>query len=104
MVELIETLRSRWESLTARVAGACARAGRTPESVQIVAVTKMAPLPVLETFYTLGARHWGESRPQQLAQRAAMFPPDVCWHQIGHLQRNKVGLVVTHVVSIDAVD
>ncbi len=104
MAELIDELRNRWGSCTARVAAACARCGRDPASVQIVAVTKQAPIPVLEAFYQLGIRHWGESRPQQLAQRAAAFPPDIEWHQIGHLQRNKVGLIVPHVVSIDAVD
>lgn len=104
MAEFIDELRKRWEACTERVATACARCGRDPASVQIVAVTKQAPVPMLEAFYQLGVRHWGESRPQQLAQRVAAFPPDIQWHQIGHLQRNKVGLIVPHVVSIDAVD
>ncbi len=104
MAELIDVLRDRWSALQARVASACARVGRVPESVRIVAVTKSAPLPVLEAFYTLGHRDWGESRPQQLAQRAVALPTDIRWHQIGHLQRNKISLILPHVTSVDAVD
>lgn len=71
----------------------------------MIAVTKYAELSWVQALYDLGVRDFGESRPQQLAQRARELPADVRWHLIGHLQRNKVSLVLppTHLLhSVDS--
>ena len=61
----------------------------------LVAVTKLFPLPVLEAAYSAGLRHLGESRVQELAGKAASFEkPDLSWHLIGHLQRNKARMAL----------
>jgi PLP dependent protein len=86
------------------IAAACTRSGRAIDSVQLVAVTKYAELPWVEALVDLGQVVLGESRPQQLAQRADELSNDIQWHLIGHLQRNKVGLIVPRVEMIHSVD
>ena len=87
-----------------RIADACQRAGRSGDSVQLVAVTKYAQLPWVQTLVELGQTVLGESRPQQLSQRATELSGDISWHLIGHLQRNKVSLVLPIADVIHSVD
>ena len=91
-----------------RIAAACDRAGRVPQAVRLVAVTKYAPLDWVRELVALGQVDLGESRPQQLALRAAQLSerhlPEVCWHLIGHLQRNKAELAVRKAGLIHSVD
>lgn len=86
------------------MSAACARCGREPSSVTLIAVTKYASEAAVQALYDVGHRDFGESRPQQLARRAAAFPSDVHWHLIGHLQRNKAELVAPIVHRIHSVD
>ncbi len=87
-----------------RVAAAAKRAGRPPGAVRIVAVTKYARLEWLKALVNLGQRDLGESRPQQLVERAALVGPDVQWHLIGSLQRNKVRKVLPLTCLVHSVD
>ncbi|MAG93899.1 MAG: YggS family pyridoxal phosphate-dependent enzyme [Planctomycetaceae bacterium] len=73
-----------------RIDAACERSGRDRSSVRLVAVTKYAQPEWVDALIELGVTDLGESRPQQLIQRVPRFPEHVCWHLIGHLQRNKV--------------
>ncbi len=87
-----------------RIVAASECAGRDPNAVRLVAVTKYAQLEWVQELLQLGLRDLGESRPQQLVQRAAELGADVRWHLIGHLQRNKVELVLPSVSLIHSVD
>ncbi|MFH5804796.1 YggS family pyridoxal phosphate-dependent enzyme [Alienimonas sp. DA493] len=75
-----------------RIAAAATAAGRDPDAVTLVAVTKYARDEWVRGLLDLGVRDLGENRPQQLTERAERFAadPPVRWHQIGQLQRNKV--------------
>ncbi len=75
-----------------------------PAQVTLVAVSKMHPAPVIREAYAAGQRVFGESRPQELAQKAAELPADIQWHFIGHLQTNKVKQVVSIAQLIHSVD
>jgi len=97
------------------IAGACARAGRSQREVSIVAVTKSVGADAIRFLPELGLCDLGESRVQQLAERAeelkgffegraAAFPQPVRWHMIGHLQRNKVRPVLDVSDVIHSVD
>ncbi|HIK94330.1 MAG TPA: YggS family pyridoxal phosphate-dependent enzyme [Planctomycetes bacterium] len=81
---------------------ACVHADRAVESVRLVAVTKYAQWDWVEA---LAAEYqtFGESRPQQLAERRALLP-DAEWHLIGQLQRNKVRTAVQSAALIHSVD
>jgi len=91
-----------------RIDAACIRAGRDPAEVTLVAVTKYAPVEAVRGIVELGVVDLGESRPQQLLERAEMFDSrtdalPVRWHQIGQLQRNKVRKVLPRVELIHSV-
>lgn len=89
-----------------RIAAACARADRDPESVQLIAITKYAEWPWVEMLVELGITQLGESRPQQLLERYELLKgkPKIAWHLIGHLQRNKVRPMLPRVTRIHSVD
>jgi pyridoxal phosphate enzyme (YggS family) len=90
--------------VNARVDAACRRAGRPRHSVTLVAVTKYARVEWVRVLIELGVRQLGESRPQQLVERAALFGPEIEWHLIGTLQRNKARRVLPIARLIHAVD
>lgn len=75
-----------------------------PSSVQLVAVTKTSPVKTLEKAYALGLRDFGENRVQEMIDKQPQLPADVRWHQIGHLQTNKVKYIAPFVHLIHSVD
>lgn len=101
---LHDRIRENFDAIHARIQAACARSQRDPSEITFIAVTKYASEAAVRALYDMGHRHFGESRPQQLAARAAAFPADVRWHLIGHLQRNKADLVAPIVHRIHSVD
>ncbi len=75
-----------------------------PQGVQLVAVSKFHPVEAIMQAYSAGARAFGESRAQELARKTPLMPADARWHFIGHLQTNKVPLVVGQASLIESVD
>ena len=84
-------LAERLIALRERIATAAARAGRTPDDVQLLAVTKGQPLEAVEEAVAAGLSDLGENYVQECSRKAARLGPasGVRWHLIGHLQRNK---------------
>jgi pyridoxal phosphate enzyme (YggS family) len=106
---LATQLATNYRIVLDRIAKACARAGRAPEEVALVAVTKSAELPWINSLVEMGVRDLGESRPQQLIERAARVDEPsaggaVRWHLIGPLQRNKVRGILPLVETIHSID
>lgn len=83
---------------------ACVRAGREPDEVTLIAVSKTKPLEMLREAYDAGARDFGENKVQELMDKIPAMPLDIRWHMIGHLQRNKVKYIVGKVYLIHSVD
>ena len=110
----MSTVESRIAGNMARIQGrieaACRRACRDPKDVRLVAVTKSARLDWIESLIALGVRDLGESRPQQLLERAAVVSQlqvigePIRWHLIGHLQRNKVRKILPVASCLHSVD
>ena len=75
-----------------------------PSSARLVAVSKFHPAEAIEEAYAAGQRIFGESRPQELAAKAPVLPNDIEWHFIGHLQTNKLKMVIPYVSLIHSVD
>lgn len=75
-----------------------------PEGVKLLAVSKFHPVEALREAYDAGQRAFGESRPQELKQKAEVLPRDIEWHMIGHLQTNKVKYIVPFVTLIESLD
>lgn len=72
--------------------------------VKLVAVSKFHPAERIMEAYDAGQRIFGESRPQEMAAKAASLPKDIEWHMIGHLQTNKVKMIAPFVAMISSVD
>ena len=77
---------------------------KLPSAVKLVAVSKFHPVSRLMEAYVAGQRVFGENRPQELAQKVPQMPADVEWHFIGHLQTNKLKLVLPYVSLVQSVD
>ncbi len=75
-----------------------------PQSVKLVAVSKFHPLSAIREAYDAGQRVFGESRPQEFAAKVPLLPADIEWHFIGHLQTNKLKLVLPYASLIESVD
>lgn len=75
-----------------------------PRGVDLVAVSKFHPAEKVREAYDAGQRMFGENRPQEMAAKHPVLPSDIQWHMIGHLQTNKVKLIVPFVSMIESVD
>ncbi len=75
-----------------------------PSAVKLVAVSKFNPVEAIQQAYDAGQRIFGESRPQELQQKVALLPDDIKWHFIGHLQTNKLKMVLPYADLIHSVD
>lgn len=71
---------------------------------KLIAVTKTKPVPLLQEAYDAGCRDFGENRVQEMAEKQPQLPADIRWHQIGHLQTNKVKYIAPFVALIHSVD
>ena len=87
-----------------RMEAACLSANRSINDVTLIAVSKYADLEWVRGLVELGVNDLGEARPQQLISRAAQLPPQIRWHLIGHLQRNKADTVLPVSNLIHSVD
>ncbi len=83
---------------------ACARVGRDPSEVTLIAVSKTKPNEAIEEVYAAGCRDFGENKVQELDKKIDSLPKDIRWHMIGHLQRNKVKYIIDRVELIHSVD
>lgn len=104
-----KAIQARLADVRERMAAACARAGRPASSVTLVAVSKTFPIEAVQAAYAADVRHFGENRVQDFVEKAEAMPGrlhggDVCWHMIGHLQRNKAKDVVHHADLFEALD
>ena len=75
-----------------------------PQGVELVAVSKFHPNEALLAAYEVGQRVFGESRAAELVAKAKSLPDDIQWHFIGHLQTNKVRMIMPYVSLIHSVD
>ena len=98
-----EILRERIATVNRRLADAAMRSGRRREDVTLVAVTKYSSTEIVALAFELGLRDFGESRPQELWKKHAALP-NVNWHLIGHLQRNKIEKTIPLVSLVHSVD
>lgn len=105
MAELtVNELKSRINEIEERISNACLRSGRNREDVRLIAVTKTHPVETLQNAYELGLRCFGENKVQEITSKIPELPDDISWHLIGHLQRNKVKMIVKDVEMIHSVD
>jgi pyridoxal phosphate enzyme (YggS family) len=90
--------------IRARILAACARVGRDPGSVELIAVSKTFPADAVRETVEAGQRHFGESRLQEAAPKIESLPGSLHWHFIGRVQRNKVRKILPLFEVVHAVD
>ncbi len=103
---------SRLDTVRARIAAACRRAGRSPASVTLVAVSKTRSPDEIVAAVAAGASHLGENRPEEAAEKIPAVNAGVLaagltqpvWHMIGHVQGRKAGLVVGEYALVHSLD
>jgi pyridoxal phosphate enzyme (YggS family) len=100
------SIASALQEVQGRIAAAAGAAGRDPQQVKLVAVSKTHPAEAVREAYAAGQRDFGENYVQELVQKAEALAdlPDLRWHLIGHLQRNKAKLVAPLVSLVHTVD
>ncbi len=102
---MIDLATNLWQ-VQERIAAAAVRAGRDPAEITLVPVTKTVPPATIRAAYALGLRIFGENRVQEAQAKAddLVDLPDLRWHLVGHLQRNKAKVAVRLFDVIHAVD
>jgi len=100
------SLAERLAAVHTRIAEASQAAGRAPDAVRLIAVSKTKPAEAIREAYALGQRAFGENYAQELAAKAEALVdlPDLEWHFIGHLQTNKARVVAKYAHVVHAVD
>jgi len=89
-----------------RIAAAAKRAGRRPEEIALMAVSKTHPPERIREAYAAGLRLFGENRVQEFAGKAGALTDlaEAEWHMIGHLQTNKALKAAELFRAVDSVD
>lgn len=98
------SISERYAGVLDRLAQAAQRAGRAPEDVTLVAVSKTWPADVLKDAAGSGVEVFGENRAQELKEKFAVLGDRVRWHFVGPLQSNKVRNVVGVAELVHSVD
>jgi pyridoxal phosphate enzyme (YggS family) len=97
-------LTANLDSIQKRMAAACGRAGRDPNSITLLAVTKTQPPEVVSAAAKLGLILFGENKVQEAKAKIPLCPGNLRWHMIGHLQSNKCRDAVELFKMIQSVD
>lgn len=100
-------LTERLAAVRSRIADACAAAGRSPDDVALLAVTKTVPASDVTLLMDLGLTVFGENRVQEAGAKVdevAATHPGARWHLVGGLQRNKARAAVRWADRVESVD
>ena len=101
----MRSIHDNLQAVKGRIARAAAAAGRRPESVTLLAVSKTHPASLVEEAYAAGQRAFGENYVQEAAEKAdALKDKDIEWHLIGPLQSNKTRAAVGRFAWVHTVD
>lgn len=102
---MTETLETRWSRLRQRVAAACRTAGRDPDEVGILPVSKSFGPEVIREAVRLGMHRFGENKAQEIRDKAGPLAEyGIDWVMIGHLQTNKTKVVARLASEVQSLD
>ncbi len=100
----MKTIETAYAEIRERVGNAARKSGRSPEDVEIMAVTKTHTVETIRSAYDTGIRLFGENRVQEAVRKYDELPNDLTLHLVGHLQRNKAKLAVGLFDCIESID
>jgi PLP dependent protein len=101
----LTSIRENLFRIQERIVNAAARAGRRPEDITLIGVSKTHPAIAIQEAYQAGVRHFGENRVQEWeVKRVCTNKLAATWHLIGHLQSNKAAKAARLFHTVDSVD
>lgn len=92
------------EAVKKNINEACAKVGRRPDEIELIAVSKTFPTEMILQAYAAGLRKFGENRALEFRDKVPLLPEDIEWHFIGHLQTNKIKYIGRRAYLIHSVD
>jgi pyridoxal phosphate enzyme (YggS family) len=93
------------ENLKTRIEKACESAGRNPDEITLVAVSKLKPVEAIKSAFNCGQIHFGENRARELQDKMEEYDEDkIQWHMVGNLQTNKIKYMVERVNWIHSIE
>ena len=106
MTETVASIHERYLKVLERIGAAARRAGRKPDAVRVVVVTKTQPIDVVRAAIEAGARLIGENYAEEGAAKieALYLQSGIEWHMVGHIQSRKTTLVAQHFSFIHSLD
>ncbi|MBO1015999.1 YggS family pyridoxal phosphate-dependent enzyme [Achromobacter sp. SD115] len=101
----VDTMAGRLAQIQQRIAAACARAGRSPDSVTLLPVSKTFGVDAIREAMALGLTRYGENKTQEIRQKAAALDGlGLQWVLIGHLQTNKARDAARDAAEVQSLD
>jgi len=92
------------ERIQSKIADAAHKSGRNPSDIKLIGVTKTIEVDQIRELLSLGVNSLGENKPQELTEKYNILGDGPEWHLIGHLQTNKVKLIINKAAMIHSVD
>ena len=93
------------DTVKQRITNACEKAGRNPNEIRLLAVSKTKPLDDIKEAVECGQLHFGENRAKELQDKMDEYEnEDVQWHMVGNLQTNKIKYMVERVNWIHSIE
>ena len=82
----------------------CEKENIDKNACTLIAVSKTKPIELIKEAYDYGIRDFGENKVQEILEKYEQLPKDIRWHMIGHLQTNKVKMILDKVEYIHSID
>jgi len=103
---LVKSIQENYQKTLSQIADAAHAAGREPESVELVVVTKKQPLFLIEAAIAAGVKTLGENYPEEAVKKMQSLEEEttVEWHMIGHVQSRKASLVPANFALLHSLD
>lgn len=102
---MAEDICQNLEHLKTRIKKACDSAGRDPDKITLVAVSKMKPVEDIKEAFGCGQIHFGENRAKELQDKMQTYDEEqIQWHMVGNLQTNKIKYMVERVNWIHSIE
>jgi pyridoxal phosphate enzyme (YggS family) len=100
----MDSIKENLERVREKIISAALRAGRKPEEVTLLAVSKGMDYEKVRSAYESGQRFFGENYVQEALKKIEKLPQDITWHFIGRIQKNKVKYIIGKFALVHSVE
>src|SRR5436189_804942 len=100
----MDALAANLKRVLMQISDSARKAGRSPDEIELVAISKTHDAQKVHAVYEAGQVLFGESRVQEARAKIPLLPSSLCWHFVGHLQKNKIRHALPLFEMIHSVD